>query len=324
MAPSPSPAPKVPPPIVTAAPTAGANAPTVLIYPFQTPSDLDAKYGTAIAQIYAQVLTDTGGLKVLTIPSGIKQEDYEKYASVQHADYYISGIIQPIGTGASVVSSIYYVTDDIGVTSQTTQVENVNDIGSQALTARTIILQHAGIDRPDLQIAQATPEPTSSSGASVSVNNVLGDLFRQRSKQPKGARTPEPTPTPVPPKPARSVIVTKVTGRSSPTDLTNATNMLTQALYKYYNTSMNETAVNDIARQADGICGAKRDNTIANGVLVTTHVGGMHPHDTYAFTLNIVTCFGAILYSQTENGDNHDKVIKDAVEAYFTDHPNNS
>ena len=62
---------------------AGAPVPVVLIYPFEAPSDLDPRYGGAIAQIYAQVMTQTGGVTVLAIPTNIKREDYDKYARVQ-------------------------------------------------------------------------------------------------------------------------------------------------------------------------------------------------------------------------------------------------
>ena len=116
----------------------------MLVYPYEAPSDLDPRYGGAIAQIFAQVITQTGGVKVLAIPKDIQRVDYQKYARVQHADYYISGYIQPIGQTAAIVTQVVDVNSDISRWSATTNISDVNDVASQALTAREVILQVFG------------------------------------------------------------------------------------------------------------------------------------------------------------------------------------
>lgn len=307
-------------PTVTPGPVATGTGPAVLVYAFEAPSDLDAKYGPAIAAIYAQVFTESGGLKVLPSPKGIKREDYEKFAKVQHADYYISGFIQPIGDSAAIVSEIVDVANDIVVSSQTTQIQSVPDVGSQALNARAIILAHAGIDRPELAAVHNTPTPSSTSGASVSISNVLTDLFKGKPKSKSVAVAATPTPL----KPSRGIILMKVTGASSSADLASASELLWRALGNFYTVHPNDVPVTNIAKQADSICGTFRNNTIATGVLVTSHVGGLHAHNAYSFTLNIDTCFGALLYTNTQTGDDHTKVVTDAVAAYVSDHPDNN
>jgi TolB-like protein len=306
-------------PTVTPGPVATGAGPAVLVYAFETPSDVDAKYGPAVAQIYTQVFTQSGGLKVLPVATNIKREDYEKYARVQHADYYISGFIQPIGEGAAIVAQIVDVSSDIVVVAQTTQIQSVPDVASQALNARAIILAHAGIDRPELQTVQNTPTPSSTAGASVSITNVLGGLFKGKSKAVATAATPTPAA-----KPRRGVIVVKVTGASSASDLASADDTLWRALGARYNVKRDSVPISNVAKQADSICGTSRDNTIASGVLVTSRSGGFRPHDTYSFTLNILTCFGATLYTNTQSGTDHVKVVRDAAQAYASDHPDNN
>lgn len=308
-----------PPPAPTAAPTLpGSIVPNVLIYPYEAPSDLDPRYGTAVAQIFSQVMTQTGGVKVLAIPSGIKRVDYQKYARVQHADYYISGYIQPIGQTAAVVTQVVDVNSDISVWNATINVTDVQDIGSQALTARTVVLEAAGVQRPGINAGPAnTPTPSSTAGASTSLTNVLGDLFHGKAK-PKA--TPAVSVAGTPSKPHRGVLIVRLTGSAQPNILTTATADLYRAMNVYYTTTMSSVTQADIAKA----CGASRDNTIASGVLNVQRVGGIRAHDTYTFTLNIYACFGAVLTSNTQTGDDYAKTVLDAVDAYHNDHPDNS
>ncbi|HET9030464.1 MAG TPA: hypothetical protein VFN49_09815 [Candidatus Aquilonibacter sp.] len=328
VAPAPAPKPKAAPTpkatfAPTAVPTVAGVTPTVIIYPFQTPTDLDPKMGTAIAQIYEQVLTQAGGLKVLPIPEKIKREDWTKYAHAQHADYYISGFVQPIGNIAAIVARIVDVNSEIAVYSQTTQVQNVPDVASQALTADTVIKQAAGIDRPQSVVStstKATPTPSSSEGASYNVSNVLGGLFKRGAKGP-AATAPA---TPAPAKPPISMIVAHLTGNASAADLNRSTDDLFRAMNAYYKASMSSVHPTNLAKQADSICGTNRSNTIASGVLDAKHVGGLHAHNAYTFTLRVYTCFGAVLYSNTQTNDDKEKAVKEAVDAYQDAHPDNT
>ena len=306
---TPSPAPTLP----------GTSQPVVLIYPFEAPSDLDPRYGGAIAQIYAQVMSQTGGVTVLAIPAGIKREDYQKFAHVQHADYYVSGYIQPIGQGAAIVAQVVDVASDISVYSTTAQVTGVEDVASQALNARTVILEAAGVERPELNAGPATsPTPENSSGASLPISNVLTDLFKGK----KGKATPAPTPTPL--KPSRGVLVVRLTGNAPSNVLGLATDDLYRALNAHYTTALSSITSNDVAKAADSVCGTHRDNTVASGILDVTHVGGFRPHDSYTYQFKVYACFGAVLYTDTETNDNYVTAVKAAVEKYYGDHPENN
>jgi hypothetical protein len=296
------------------------NQPVIVVYPFEAPTDLDSRYGTSIAQIYSQVIAQTGGVTVLAIPQGIKRIDYQKYAHVLHADYYISGYIEPIGQGAAIVTQVVDVSTEISVYSTTTQVTDVQDVASAALNARTVILEAAGIIRPDLNTSGSpAPESTATSGTSVPISNVLTDLFKGKAK---GKATPAPTPTPL--KPERGVIIARLTGNAQPSVLSVATDELYRAMNAHYRTVMSSVVSSDPSKSADAMCGKNRDNTIASGVLTTTHVGGFHPHDTYSYTLNVYACFGAVLYTDTESNNDYSRAIKDAVEKYASEHPENN
>lgn len=317
-----------PPPRVTPTPsptpavsaTPGANQPTIVVYPFEAPSDLDPRYGGAVAQIYSQVIQQTGGVTVLAVPTGIKRVDYQKYAHVLHADYYISGYIQPIGEGAAIVAQVVDVSNDISVYSTTTQVTGVQDVASTALNARTVILDVAGVSRPGLNNGPATsPTPQSTSGASVPISNVLTDLFKGK---PKNKPTPAPSATPA--KPSRGMLVVHLGGNAQPAVLGIATDELFRAINAHFTTVMSSVPAGDLTKSADSVCGRSRNNAIASGVLNATHVGGFHAHDSYTFTLNVYACFGAVLYTDTETDNDYAHAIKAAVEKYATDHPENT
>jgi len=323
--PKPAPLPKASPTFAPAsAPAPAAVTPTVVVYPFQTPSDVDVRTGQAIAQIYSQVMSQAGGLNVLPIPQKIKQEDWAKYALSQRADYYVSGYVQPIGSGAAIVARVVDSNTDVAVYSATTQIQSVPDIASQALTARTVVLQAAGVDRPDVvSEGKATPTPAGTgNGASYSVNNVLsnlGSMFKGHGKNVAAG----PTPAPVV-KPPMSMIVARMTGTAAPGDISEATDDLFRSMNAFYKTSMTRANSSNLATQANTICGTNRENTIASGVLNAAHIGGMHPHNSYTFTLNVYTCFGAVLYTNTQTNDDKRKAVQDAVAAYIKDHPENT
>jgi TolB-like protein len=321
----PSPAPRpLPSPkatfLPTAPPTPTGVAPTVVIFPFETPSDVDAKTGGAIAQIYSQVLTQTGGLKVLPVPQKIKREDFEKYAHSKAADYYISGYVQPIGTGAAIVASIVDVNAGIAVYSQTTQVESVNDVASQALTAHTVIMQVAGVDRPQQVVSgtNATPAPSSTSGAQYNVTNVLGGLFKRGGKN-----TASATPTPAV-KPAVSMLIARLTGDAAAGDISQSTDDLFRAMNKYYNASIINVNSSNLTKTADSICGTNRRQTIASGVLNAVRYGGIRSHNSYTFTLKVYTCFGSILFTNTQTNDDKRKAVANAVDEFHRNHPENT
>jgi hypothetical protein len=293
------------------------------VYPFETPSDVDPRTGGAIANIYTQVMAQAGGLNVLPIPANIRREDWGKYAHSQRADYYVSGYVQPIGAGAAIVARVVDANSEIAVYSATTQIQNVPDIASQALTARTVVLQAAGVNRPDVATqGSPTPAPAASgNGAQYNVGNVLaqvGGLFKHGKNVAAG-----PTPAPIV-KPRMSVIVARLNGNASAGDISSSTDDLFRAMNAFYKTSMTRANAGNLAREADSICGTNRQNTIASGVLDSSHSGGLHPHNSYTFTLNVYTCFGSVLYSNTQTNDDKRKAVNDAVSAYVKDHPENT
>lgn len=326
-APAPTPKPLITPKptfLPTAGPTPDGITPTVVIYPFETPSDLDPRTGRAIAQIYSQVLSESGGLKVLAIPSNIKREDWTKFAHSEHADYYVSGFVQPIGNIAAIVARVVDVSSEIAIFSQTTEIQNVPDVAAQALNTRTVIMQAAGVDRPQ-QVVQsttkATPTPRNTEGASYNVNSVLsgvGGLFKRGSKT-TAAATPAPAK-----KPPMAMIVAHLSGNASSGDLSQATDDLFRAMNAYYTATMSNANSSNLAKQADSICGTNRRNTIASGILDAKRIGGLRSHNSYTFTLNVYTCFGAVLYTNTQTDEDKRKAVRAAVDAYNIAHPDNT
>ncbi len=313
----PTPAPKISPTPV-AAPSIGQST-TVLIYPFDVQTGVDAKIGFAIASILAQEMAAAGGLNVLPVPVGVKRADFLDTARTQRADFYISGYVTPVGDTAAVVEQVVSVDSGVILFSQTAQVQSVADVASQSLLARAQILAFVGRGTQNIQTQSTnTPAPTSTNGAQMQIHglgSIVDSVFHRR-----GASTPSPAPLV---KPDRGVIVAPITasGQFASTDLTNATNELFFAMQHHYRVQMAPPASN-VAQAADSICGANRNNTIAGGTLAQNVP--KHGHVEMVFTLSIYTCFGAVLDHTVGKGATYKNAVDAAVAAYVAAHPDNS
>ncbi len=320
-APSPSPSP-------SATPVPVASAPVVLVYPFDTTGQLKANVGNGIAQVFTQEMTSAGGLTLLPVPDSVHRSDFLTNANKQHADYYVSGYMTPIGNGAAVVVQVVSADSGIIVFSNTQQAYSMNDVATQAQEAREAILEISGrgTEASGTQSASATPAPTSTNGASVNVGG-LGNLFSGLfHKGGKAAVTPGPGATPHV-KPSRGVIVAHVqagAGAAAP-DAAAATGALTSAMGTFFTTTTTNADATAMTTAADAICGDNRNNTIATGTLEgskSSHMFG--GGNGYAFTLSIYTCFGSSLYQNTVHANDVTSAVNAAVKAYVADHPTNN
>jgi len=319
--PTPAPMPTPAPVLAPTPPPALAQNPTVLIYPFDAANGSDAKIGSAVAQIYAQTMSGAGGLTVLTIPTNVSRPQFLDYARSQHADYYISGYVTPVGDGAAVVSQVVSVDSGVILFSQTAQVGSVADVASQSLQARAQIMAISGRGTQDINAQSSnTPAPTASNGASMQLKGISGIVDSVFGKHHGNGPTPAPAPIAKPP---RGVIVAPVTasGALPAPDAGSATNELYFAMQHFYNVTLTNTT-QSVKKAADSICGTKRDNTIATGIL--EQIQEKHKKAQYQYTLQIYACFGDLLDSETGKGDTIKAAVDAAVAAYVKAHPDNS
>ena len=323
--PPPSPNPKpLPSPSAAATPFV-SKAPSVIIYPFEQSGELQPHTGEAIAQIFAQAMVTSGNVTVLPVGSGVKRADFLTNARKARADYYIAGYITPVGQGAAVVQQLVSVDSGVIVFSNTAQIYSVPDVASQALNSRQIILQLSGrtADVSTQNTAQATPTPSSKNGAEMSLGGLGGivqSLFHRGGKN-----APESTPTSAPhAKPTRGVLVTRVSGNAAAGDLTAATVALQTAMQSRFDTKLSTVESALVQKQADSVCGASRNNTIAAGSLAIERDGGRYTaHNMNVFTLTMYTCFGAPIYTTTQRNTDLNKAVNAAVAAYDKEHPEN-
>jgi hypothetical protein len=315
--PSPKPAPLPSPSPSPPLPAFLSQAPSVVIYPFDVQGGVDPRIGMAIAQILSQQMIVAGQIAVLPVPQRITRPDFQNYARDHNADFYISGYVTPIGAVASVVEQVVSVESGVILFSQTAEVTSVADVASQGLQARAQILAFVGRNTQNIQSQTAnTPAPTSSNGTQVKIgglNSIVDSVFHH-----KGAASPSPTPVT---KPARGVIVAPVSaaGAVGASDLTNATNELYFAANRHFNAQMTSLRSN-VAQTADSICGSSRNNTIATGTLARPVKHGQQT----LFTLQVYTCFGAVLATETGKGSSVKSAVDAAIAAYVADHPDNS
>ncbi|HMF28873.1 MAG TPA: hypothetical protein VKE42_08880 [Candidatus Cybelea sp.] len=310
-----------PPPVPTAAPVPAGieQLPTVVIYPFDVQTGTDPRIGIAIGQILGQEMTAAGGITVLPVPQNVKRADFLNNARTQHADFYISGYVTPVGDSAAVVEQVVSVESGVILFSQTAQVTSVADVASQSLLAREQILAVVGRGTQNVQTRpNNTPAPTSTNGAQVPIQG-LGSIVSSVFGKHKGSHTPTPGPVV---KPSRGVIVAPVTasGAIGSADLTNAGRELYFAMNAHFNTQMTGATTN-VQQSTDAICGANRDNTVATGTLAQNSA---HHKTEYQFDLFVYTCFGATLGHHTGKASSIKSAVGTAVSAYATAHPDNS
>ncbi|HEY6326328.1 MAG TPA: hypothetical protein VIW73_07455 [Candidatus Cybelea sp.] len=314
--------PPPPPPPTPGASRAGQN-PSVIVYPFDVQTGADPKIGIAIAQILGQEMVAAGGINVPPVPQGVRRADFLQYAHNANADFYISGYVTPVGDSAAVVEQVVSVESGVILFSQTAQVASVADVASQSLLARSQILAFVGRGTQTVQTqATNTPAPSSTNGAQLPLRGIAS-IVDSVFKHGHGSRTPTPGPTT---KPSRGIIVAPVgaTGYAAGADLSNATHELYFALNRAFTTTMSSASVApaDVARYADQICGADRNNTIASGTVQIA--GASHGKQNVTFDLAIYTCFGAPLEHEVGKGSSIKSAVDAAVAAYATAHPDNS
>ncbi len=317
----PSPHPSLATPAPLARPTVRLPSldPTVLIYPFDAQAGYNAKAGMQVAKIFSQEFKQSGHVNVLPVPTNVNRANYLTTALSDHADYYVSGYVTPIGDSASVVVQVVSVQNGVIVFAQTTQLYGLNDALALALTTHDAILQLAGVNVTlDTAASTATAAPSVQPTNGAQFN--LGSLFSHHHTVARVAATPTPQA-----KPRRGVILVAVHGANvAARYLDQATSLLDRDLTTHFNVRYGGPMPADLGTAATTLCGTERDNTIATGTLVQEHLRGLRPRIKSVFTLQVWTCFGDVLYQTTKTRFDIAKAISEAVSDYVTSHPSNT
>ncbi|MFN2450081.1 MAG: hypothetical protein ABR508_09915 [Candidatus Baltobacteraceae bacterium] len=309
--PSPSPTP-------AAAPAPPRALPLVIVYPFDTSTDIKSGTGQSAAQVFMQQMNADGGLDTIEGPANVKRPDYLTHARSVNAAYYVAGYMTPLGNGVSLVEQVVSTRSGTIVFGQTAQIESIQDATAQAT------MLHDGITARERELsdaytqtqAQATSTPAAGNQANIGkgLAGIAGLFHRNKSA----------TPAPAIVKPAKGVFVVHVGGSLPSADLSRASDALYAAMNERYNVRKSAASPANLSKSADGICGTDRNNTIASGTAsaqVRHH--GFGARAQYTFVLDVYTCFGAKLAEETATADSLAPAVRKAVQAYATDYPGN-
>ena len=261
-----------------------------------------------------------GGVDTIEGPPTVKRTDFLSYARGVSAAYYVTGYMTPLGNGVSLVEQVVSTLSGAIVFGQTAQIESINDATAQATYIHDGILEREKelSDAYTQAQAQATSAPSSNPNQADIGKGISGlaGLFHHG----KNAATPAPAA-----KPTKGVFVAHVSGALPAGDLTAATSDLYRALDEKFVVHSVDAAGATLAKTADSICGAQRNNTIATGTLSTqTEHKTFGARVTYAFTLQMYTCFGAVLAESKGSGGSAATAIRAAVQSYASEHPQNA
>ena len=311
-----------PTPIPTASPTPRPALPLVVVFPFETSSDIKANVGAQAAQLFTQQMNAAGGVDALLGPSATKRSDYLTYAKGVSADYYVSGYMTPLGEGVSLVEQVVSTQSGAIIYGTTAQIQSFEDASAQAIQI------HDGIIGREQQLASAysnaqasstaTPQPQQNQANLTQGLTDIAGFFKHKGKA-------APAAVAVANKPAKGVFVVHVNGRLPAGNLTQATSDLYNALNLHYNTRMTNSGGQNLAREADGICGTDRNNTIATGTASATSTHhGLGSRTQWTFVLDVYTCWGAKLSEHSVTADSLANAVTQAVTEYATAHPSNA
>jgi hypothetical protein len=311
---------RTPAPSPTPAPPVQTSLPIVVVFPFETSSDIPPADGVQAANLFVDQMNAGGGIDTIAAPATIKTADFLKYALSLKADYYVSGYMTPLGDGVSLVERVVSTRADTIVMGQTAQITSFADASAQAaLIHDGIVAQEKGL-QDQYQAAEATATATPmASGNEANIGKGLAGiagLFRRKDKA---------TPAPAAVKPAKGVLIAHVNGSVPADSLNAATTEMYYALNASYNAQMTRASGLNLAQQADGICGQRRDNTIATGTLsAQTQRHALGQSTQWTFVLDVYTCWGAKLAEERGSAGSMNDAVRSAVDAYVKDHPNNA
>ncbi len=296
-------------------PAPQANLPTVVVYPFGTSGELKPAAGLQAEQIFVNTMRSAGGMNVIAGGAGVKRIDYPRDAANYHADYYVSGYMTSLGDSVALVEQLVSVSSGIIVFAKTAEIGSFQDATAQALSMHDAVLAQQATY--NAQIAQAATPSTTPSPKPIDRAN-LGNLFGHHSKP-----TPRPDLAPSA-KPARGIYVVRIDGDLSGGEITEGTQALLRALNDRYAAHLSSAPHANLAAEANSICGAHRDNTIASGRLtVGSQRHGLFTRREYAFALHIYTCFGAVLATENGRAGSIDGAVAEAARRYARAHPRN-
>lgn len=292
----------------------------MVVYPFGASSDISAGNGERAANLFVQEMNNSGGIDTIGAPTSVAKADYLKYAKSVSADYYVTGYMTPLGTGVSLVEQVVSTRSGTMIFGQTAQIQSFEDAASQAIAIHDgIMAQERGMQE-QYQAAQATATATPMANNQANIGKGISDIAGLFHHKGNAA-----TKTVAAVKPDKGVFVAHVVGAVPANNLSLATTQLYTALNTVYNTHMTNASGANMTKEADSICGTKRNNTIAAGTLSAEsqhHVLGTKTQ--WTFKLDIYTCWGAKLATQSATAGSLSDAISGAVAAYAKDHPQNS
>jgi hypothetical protein len=162
--------------LIAAAP-AFTIVPSVIVYPLEAgSSDLNREDSARIATTLATQIAIGGAVKVIPPKAGVERANYLADARQAGANYYVTGFITPLGSGASVVEQVVSTVSGTIVFNITNYITSLDDIIAQGDALRNGIIERGNRALQAFQApppAAATPAPEPSNGAETSINKMF-------------------------------------------------------------------------------------------------------------------------------------------------------
>ena len=130
-------------PLVAATtPSTVVNPPVVVVYPLVGGQGVASDVGASISLVIATQLSQLGGINVKAAPPGTQQADFLNAARKLEADFYIAGLVAPVGDQVSVVEQLVSTKSGAIVYSNTVTLAVYGDARASATALHDLIVQN--------------------------------------------------------------------------------------------------------------------------------------------------------------------------------------
>lgn len=258
--------------------------PTVIVYPLSTSATLDRETSARIGTTLATQIAQGGAVKVIPPNSGVERENYLSDARKLGANFYVTGFLTPLGSGASVVEQLVSTSSGTMVFSVTNYITNLADISSTGDQLRTAIVERSSRGLAAFAAPPPpanTPAPEASNGGELNVSKLLG-------KKNTGAATVAVAP------PENAMLAILTVGGSADLDARTAT---ARALAGAFENAGRHAVLVDASAPSSAVCSTNKASAQVAAWLDTPPAGAATANS--ALRLIAYDCNGNVAFDRT-------------------------
>ena len=175
-----------------------SDLPSVVVFPLTATASLDRETNARIVMLLGEQIAEGGQVRVLPADPEVTRPDYLSSARKAGAQFYVTGFLTPLGSGASIVEQLVSTQSGVIIFSNSGQLQTYRDASGQGDILRAAIVHSSATHgytsfAPDQQPKGAASAAPGHGTSTTAPEANVGGLFRHR-KAPAAAPSPSPAP----------------------------------------------------------------------------------------------------------------------------------